>query len=35
MPTDQIRTEFNAWVARQLAKANTLADKIYWKGMFV
>ena len=35
MPTDIIRTNWNLFVLRQLNKAKTLADKIYWKGMFV
>jgi hypothetical protein len=34
MPTDFKRTEFNLFVLRQLNKAESLADKIYWKGMF-
>lgn len=35
MPTDAQRTKFNLWVLNNLNKATTLADKIYWKGMFV
>lgn len=35
MPTDLVRTRFNAFVTRQIAQAKTLAEKIYWKGMYV
>jgi hypothetical protein len=35
MPTDLVRAKFNAMITRQIAKANTLAEKIYWKGMYV
>lgn len=35
MPTDQIRTKWNAFVTRQIAKATSLVDKIYWEGMYV
>lgn len=34
MPTDIVRTSWNLFVLRQLNKATTIADKIYWKGMF-
>lgn len=34
MPTDIVRTSWNLFVLRQLNNAKTLADKIYWKGMF-
>ncbi len=35
MPTDIVRARFNAWVSRQVAQAQTMAEKIYWKGMYV
>ena len=35
MPTDLVRARFNAFVTRQIASAQTLAEKIYWKGMYV
>lgn len=35
MPTDIVRAKWNAFVTRQIAKAESLAEKIYWKGMFV
>lgn len=35
MPTDIERTKFNLWVLKNLNAAKTLADKLYWKGMFV
>lgn len=35
MPTDSERTKFNLWVLKNLNNASTLADRIYWKAMFV
>ena len=35
MPTDIERTRWNAWVSRQISKATSLAEKLYWKGMYV
>lgn len=35
MPTDQERTKWNAFVTRQIARATSLVEKLYWKGMFV
>lgn len=35
MPTDQERNRWNAWVSRQLARATSYVEKLYWKGMFV
>lgn len=35
MPTDSERTKFNLWVLKNLNNASTLADKTYWKAMFV
>lgn len=35
MPTDIVRAKYNAWVTRMVSQASTLAEKIYWKGMYV
>lgn len=35
MPTDIIRAKHNAFVTRQIAKATTLVDRIYWENMYV
>ena len=34
MPTDIVRTSWNLFVWNNYNKATTLADKLYWKGMF-
>ncbi len=35
MPTDAERAKFNAFVVRQIFKASTLAEKLYWRSLFV
>lgn len=35
MPTDIVRTDWNLFVLRNLNKAKTIADKVYWKSLFV
>lgn len=35
MPTDIVRAKWNAFVTRQISLATSLADRIYWKGMYV
>jgi hypothetical protein len=35
MPTDIQRSKWNAFVTRQIAKATTLFERLYWETMYV
>lgn len=35
MPTDAERSFWNAFVTRQIVKATTLFERLYWESMYV
>lgn len=35
MPTDIVSTKWNIWVWNNYNKAKSLADKLYWEGLYV